>query len=206
MAKLNILDPDKTYTFSNYFDLNYEPDEILAEFGFALNRTDLILPRVELSLEPLIDLKNSIQRRLPLVSLTSETARREVLIAPIVLTLLDYTQAQLRIEYAINVSQKLKGSFDYYLNTQENLLIIEAKNADLTRGFTQLAVELIALDQWTNSETDLLYGVVSTGTIWQFGCLHRQQKQIDQDLNLYRVPADLPELFQSLVAILTVKR
>ncbi|MEY2979555.1 MAG: hypothetical protein RLZZ435_3695, partial [Cyanobacteriota bacterium] len=35
---------------------------------------------------------------------------------------------------------------------------------------------------------------------------HRQQKQIDQDLNLYRVPADLPELFQSLVAILTVKR
>ncbi|MFZ9737892.1 MAG: hypothetical protein ACO3EZ_07785 [Prochlorotrichaceae cyanobacterium] len=206
MAKLNILDPDKPYTFSNYFDLNYEPDEILAEFGFVLNRTDLLLPRVELPLEPLIDLKNSIQRRLPLVSLTSETARREVLIAPIVLTLLDYTQAQLRIEYAINVSPKLKGSFDYYLNTQENLLIIEAKNADLTRGFTQLAVELIALDQWTNSETDLLYGVVSTGTIWQFGCLHRQQKQIDQDLNLYRVPADLPELFQSLVAILTVKR
>ncbi|MGD2183099.1 hypothetical protein [Lusitaniella coriacea] len=32
--------------------------------------------------------------------------------------------------------------------------------------------------------------------------LHREQKQIQQDLNLYRVPADLYELFSSLIAIL----
>lgn len=199
----HILEPGKSYTFSNYFDLNYEPDEILAEFGFTLNCQVLDLPRREIPLEQLAELKNSIQRRLPFVSLTSETARREVLIVPIVLSLIDYTQARLRIEYAIKVSDQLKGSLDYYLQTQKNLLIIEAKNADLTKGFTQLAVELIALDQWTDSEPPLLYGVVSTGNIWQFGCLHRQQKQIDQDLNLYRVPADLLELVQSLVAILT---
>jgi hypothetical protein len=198
----SILEPGKSYTFSNYFDLSYEPDEILAEFGFTLSYRALDLPRREIPLEQLTDLKNSIQRHLPFVSLTSETARREVLIAPVVLALIDYTQAKLRIEYAIKVSEQLKGSLDYYLQTQKSLLIIEAKNADLTKGFTQLAVELIALDQWTDSEFPLLYGVVSTGTIWQFGCLDREQKEIEQDLNLYRVPADLPELFPSLVAIL----
>ena len=66
-----------------------------------------------------------------------------------------------------------------------------------------LAVELIALDQWTPSQQPLLHGAVSTGVIWQFGTLERQTKQITQNLNLYRVPADLEELLRILVAILT---
>lgn len=202
MARLSILESGKSYTFRNYFEMTYEPDDILAEFDFSLRRTSLALPKANLALEPLADLKNSIQRRLPYVSLTSEAARREILIAPIVLTLIDYTQAQLRIEYAINVSNHLKGTLDYYLHTQSSLLIIEAKNADLARGFTQLAVELIALDQWLNASQTILYGAVSTGDVWQFGRLHREQRQIEQDLNLYRVPADLEDLVQILVAIL----
>lgn len=62
------------------------------------------------------------------------------------------------------------------------LLVIEAKNADLAKGFTQLAVELIALDKWTDNEQPILQGAVSTGDIWQFGILHRAQKQIQQGL------------------------
>ncbi|MGD1907329.1 MAG: hypothetical protein ACFB0C_15275 [Leptolyngbyaceae cyanobacterium] len=38
--------------------------------------------------------------------------------------------------------------------------------------------------------------------MWQFGVLHRQDQRIEQDLNLYRVTADLEELFRILVAIL----
>jgi hypothetical protein len=206
MSKAPLLEPGKSYTFRNYFEMTYEPDDILAEFCFSLQRSSLDLPKSNTNLEQLTELKNSIQRRLPYVSLTSEAARREILIAPIVLALIDYTQAQLRIEYSINVSEQLKGSLDYYLHTQHNLLIIEAKNADLARGFTQLAVELIALDRWTTSDEPLLYGAVSTGDIWQFGVLHREQKQVKQDLNLYRVPADLNDLFSRLVAILTNNR
>jgi hypothetical protein len=203
MPKASILEPGKSYTFRNYFEMTYEPDDILAEFGFSLQRSSLDLPKSDKNLDQLTELKNSIQRRLPYVSLTSEAARREILIAPIVLALIDYTQAQLRIEYSINVSEQLKGSLDYYLHTQNNLLIIEAKNADLARGFTQLAVELIALDQWTTSDEPLLYGAVSTGDVWQFGVLNREEKQVQQDLNLYRVPADLNHLFSSLIAILS---
>jgi hypothetical protein len=203
MAKASILESGKSYTFRSYFEMPHEPDDILAEFGVSLNRQTLDLPVAEGQFESIQDLKSTIQRRLPYVSLTSEAARREVLIAPIVLALVDYTQAQLRIEYAIKVSNQLKGSFDYYLHTQHSLLIIEAKNADLARGFTQLAVELVALDRWTDSPDQLLYGAVSTGDVWQFGVLHREQKQVSQDLNLYRVPADLTELFRILAAMLT---
>ncbi|NMF83523.1 hypothetical protein [Nodosilinea sp. P-1105] len=202
MTKPSILEPGKGYTFRNYFEMAYEPDDILAEFGIALERRSLTLPNASGNAEQIKALKSSLQRRLPYVSLTSEAARREILISPIVLALIDQTQAQLRIEYSVNVSEQLRGSLDYYLHTDRSLLIIEAKNADLARGFTQLAVELIALDRWTTSEEPLLYGAVSTGDVWQFGRLHRQQRRIEQDLNLYRVPADLEELFQCLTGIL----
>jgi len=44
--------------------------------------------------------------------------------------------------------------------------------------------------------------VISTGNIWQFGQFHRQDRQIIQDWNLFRVPADLEELLRILVHLL----
>ena len=82
------------------------------------------------------------------------------------------------------------------------MLVVEAKQSDLGRGFTQLAVELIALDQWTQSQTPLLYGAVTTGEDWRFGIYHRQEKRISQDLKLYRVPEELEELLRVLVGII----
>ena len=84
-----------------------------------------------------------------ILDLTNETARREIFIAPIVSELVRITHARLSIEYPLQVTPQLQGSLDYYLRTQTHLLVKEAKQADLTRGFTQLAMEMIALDQWT---------------------------------------------------------
>ncbi len=80
--------------------------------------------------------------------------------------------------------------------------MLKQKNADLTRGFTQLAVELIALDIWSTSEEPILHGAVSTGDIWQFGILDRGGKQIQQVLKLYRVPDELESLMRILIKIL----
>jgi hypothetical protein len=52
------------------------------------------------------------------------------------------------------------------------------------------------------SSSPMLYGAVSIGNVWQFGVLNRQPKQILQDINLYRVPADLEDLLRILIAIL----
>lgn len=202
MTRPPILQPGQSYTFRQYFEMAYEPEDILAEFGYTLQRSLLALPQSTADLDRLDDLKTRIQESLPYISLTSEAARRELLIAPLLLDVVHYTRAQLRIEYPLTVTEQLKGSLDYYLYSVGKLLVIEAKNADLAKGFTQLAVELIALDKWTESEQPILQGAVSTGDIWQFGILHREQKQIQQGLTLYRVPDDLESLIRILIKIL----
>ncbi|MFN6461080.1 MAG: hypothetical protein RMZ41_004450 [Nostoc sp. DedVER02] len=148
------------------------------------------------------DLYQRLEDAIARVSLTSEAARREVLIAPILLEVAHITQATVNIEYPIEVNQYLRGDLDYYLESKHNVLVVEAKQADLTRGFTQLATELIALDTWVESDEPILYGAVTTGDILQFGSFSRQDRKVSQDLMLYRVPTDLEILMQILVGIL----
>ena len=135
-----------------------------------------------------------------MISLSNETARRETLVSPILLEVIRYCQCQMRIEYPLTVNNWLKGHLDYLLRSKNDLLVIEAKNDDLTRGFTQLAVELIALSQI--EEQTLLYGAVTIGNVWQFGKLDRLQKQIAQDINLFKVPDDLDSLVGVIMGIL----
>jgi hypothetical protein len=96
----------------------------------------------------------------------------------------------------------LKGSLDYYIAHPDNLLVIAAKQSDLTKGFTQLAVELIALDQWIDSPVPILYGAVSTGEIWRFGAFHRQAHRVVEYLPLHPIPQDLKFVAHTLVGIL----
>jgi hypothetical protein len=201
MNRPPILKPNETYTFSKYFELAFDPEDILAELGCSLWRSLLKLPKFEGEFDS-SNLKSRLEQDLIYVDLTSETARREVVIAPVLLELCRYTGAKLKIEYPIVVSDRLKGSVDYYLQAKNNLLVVEAKNADLARGFTQLAVELIALDRWTDFDNATLYGAVTTGDVWKFGLLHRLERRIVQDINLYRVPADLEELLKIMAGIL----
>lgn len=202
MPKATIIQPDQSYTFTDYFKLNFAPQDILAYFNVSLQRRSLKLPRADGTLDRLVDLKTRIEESLPRLSLTSEMARREFLIAPVLTDLLHYTQASLNVEYPVAVSNQLKGSLDYLLQNNQTFLVIEAKNEDLERGFVQLAIELIALDQWIDSEQRILQGAVSTGNIWQFGQFDRTSRQVTQDVDLYRVPADLEELLRILVKIL----
>jgi hypothetical protein len=127
--------------------------------GYSLIRKHLTLPRSDRHLQRLEELKQRIEESLPLVSLSSETARRETLVAP---TLLE--------------------------------------NNNLTRGFTQLAVELIAISQV--EEGDVFYGCVTIGDAWRFGILEKTNQQIFQDISLYRIPDDLEDLMRILVGIL----
>ncbi|MFM7600665.1 MAG: hypothetical protein ACKO7R_05625 [Pseudanabaena sp.] len=202
MPRSAIIQPDQSYSFADYFKLNFASQDILAYFGVTLQRQSLQFPRYEQTLDRLIDLKARIEESLPRISLTSEIARREFLIAPVLTDLLHYTQATLNIEYPVAVSNQLKGSLDYLLQNEQTFLIVEAKNEDLERGFVQLAIEMIAIDQWIESDQPIIYGAISTGNIWQFGKFNRQTRIVTQDLNLFRVPTDLDDLLRILVKIL----
>ncbi|NJM46623.1 MAG: hypothetical protein HC860_10975 [Alkalinema sp. RU_4_3] len=54
-------------------------------------------------------------------------ARREMLIAPILFEVCSQTNQKIKIEYAVNVSNWLRGNLDYFIPSEYQLLVIEAK-------------------------------------------------------------------------------
>jgi hypothetical protein len=198
-----VLDPNESYSFSKYFDLPFSPEDILADLGCTIERTDREnLPYTQCELDWLPELAESIRRRLKRVNTTTEQARREALIFPLLDRICDLFDYSINIEYSISVSNWLKGSLDYYIPSPSNLLVIEAKQSDLTKGFTQLAVELIAVDGWIESESPILYGAVSTGEIWRFGLYDRAARHVVEYIPLHRVPQDLEFVTRTIIGIL----
>jgi len=201
--KRSIIDPNRSYSFRDYFEMNVPIDELLAYFGYTRQSQACSLPRTHHEIARFALLKEQLAENMLYVDLTGEAARREVLIAPILLSLARDLKIKIHIEYPLHVTHQLKGKIDYYLNQANNLLIIEAKHDDMTRGFTQLAVELIALDQWLDDDVRPLYGIITIGDGWRFGVLDRVKKQIIQDTRLYAIPTEIEELLRILIAILT---
>jgi hypothetical protein len=198
---MSILQENKSYTFSDYFELSYPTEDIVGELGYHYQLTKLTLPQGVVR-HSLNKLQTMFYEKLPYISLTSETAKREVIVAPILLELLDEIKVKIDIEYPVYVSEILKGNLDYWIHAPQEFLVVEAKKADMEKGFTQLAVELIAMDQYLETSSERLYGAITVGDIWRFGILERQQKRIIKDIDSFRVPLDLEELFQVLVGIL----
>ncbi len=202
--KTPLFPEDATPTFADYFELNVPIEDVLAEFevSFRLLRCDL--PRREVDQGLVDELTRHFDRTLPHVDLTSEMARREFLIAPVVTEAAALADARVRVEFPLKVDDRLQGKVDYFVFAKHKVLIVEAKNAELERGFKQLAVELIALDRWLDDSQDrLLYGAVSIGNVWQFGILDRAAKSFTQDINTYTVPKDVRDVLTFLCAILT---
>ncbi|MGD1950616.1 MAG: hypothetical protein ACFB14_13360 [Leptolyngbyaceae cyanobacterium] len=194
MSKL--LDKDTNYTLQSYFELPHDTDEILAEFGYAQER--ITLPKTTAELD---SLKRCIERVLPHVQQPSEVAKREVLVAPILTEVATVCNQTLRFEYLLKVNNWLQGSLDYLIRAETQIVVVEAKRDDLTRGFTHLAAEMIALGM-VEGAPEIIYGAVTMGSLRVFGVLDRGAKLITQDIGGYRVPDDLEELVRVLVGIL----
>ncbi len=189
-------------TFTDYFRMNVYVDELLAAFGYSYRAAQVRLPITGAPPAWGDELRRRIEAYLPYVAFANEQARRECLVAPVLLGLVSHFHAHLRIEYPIEVSERLRGTLDYLIQGERQFLVVEAKNADLQRGFTQLAMELVALDQWNQLSAPTLYGAVTMGNAWQFGILDRTDRRVTQVLRLFSVPDDLTDLLRVLVAIL----
>lgn len=200
-----IVSPEQDYTFHDYFKMRASTDEIVAYFGYGKQNVVLELPRSRNEINDLESLHGRLKEALIHISLENEITRREFLIAPVMFEVRRTTESKLRSEYWFEYNYQLKGSFDYFLRKEQNLLVVEAKNADMTRGFTQLAVEMIALDKADETDQETIYGAVTTGNIWQFGELRRASKLILQDIKSYDLLEDLEDLVRIFVAVLEKK-
>lgn len=201
-----ILKSDRKYTFSDYFYLNNPAEEIAAEFDYTLISTFLELPKtLDIPEERLQVLRDNYNKTLPFITLTTEIAKREFLVAPLLVELIKSTNARISVEYPIDVNEKLSGSLDYLIRSQRDLIVIEAKKGDMERGFNQLLTEMIAVDK-----SDLLdspekfYGAITVGELWRFCFLEPATKRIFRDIHTFRVPEDVDEVFSILTGILQV--
>ena len=199
-----VIDTNRSYTFSNYSELRIDPIDLAEYFNYSLRRTTLQLPQYQGAINRLEILTADINDILPRLVTMNEQAKREMLIAPVVRTVVQIADALVRIEYPVNVSNQLQGNLDYLLSIDNlgQLLVIEAKRDDLDYGFTQLMAELIALDRWERSpkveQQPELVGAITTGQIWRFAVLDRQAKHLDQGLDSYVLPRDIETLLRIL--------
>jgi len=200
--KKSILSADKDYSFRDFFDMAYPTEDIVKEFGYDFSFEILELPRDIIDEEAIKKFQEELIRKMPKISLNTEMSRREFLIAPILMKLMNFIDVRITSEYPIEAEKNLKGTLDYLVRSEKKLTIIEAKKGDLDRGFTQLTVELIAMGKYEEENYNILFGVVTTGDLWKFGKLDNTQKKISKDINTYRIPADMSDIFSIFVGIL----
>ncbi|MCW5211690.1 hypothetical protein VU04_02135 [Desulfobulbus sp. TB] len=201
--KKSIFKEGKKYTFSDYFYLPNPIEEIVAELGYSYSLEVLQLPTsTSCDVESVNNLKRTYYNVLPKISLNSETAKREFLIAPVLFELAKETDSKINVEYPIDVSELLSGYLDYLIRYKQELIVIEAIKEDIDKGFNQLAAELIALDQYEEEGGSILYGVVTIGEMWVFSMLDRKNKKITRDMHNYTIPEDVEDIFRVLVGII----
>ncbi len=191
MGKLNFKE-GKKYTFSDYFDFNNPPEEIANEFGYQFDTQILEFPLAkELESSEIKKLQATFYENLPKITLNSEMAKRDFMIAPLLWEIIRHVKAKINVEYPIEIDDKLGGILDYLIYSEQEIIIIEAKKGDMEKGFNQLIAELIAMDKYQSDNESDLYGAVSIGELWRFGILNRKGKNILRDLHTYRVPEDI---------------
>jgi len=202
-------DKNKSYNFSDYFNLKITRDKLIDYFDYCFRNKALLFENIK-PFEDIESLNEHIINMRNRIMFDSEIARREFLIAPLLSRLmLDFKNLDLSVEEKIEYNNLLKGKLDYLLSTENRLLILEAKNENMDSGLNQLIVEMITLDKIVEKdkiETDFIYGILSTGIEWQFIILDREKKEFISDSELYILPRDLEKILGIFVKILKLEK
>ncbi len=112
--------------------------------------------------------------------------------------------SHIKLEYDKKLG--LTGEPDYFLAptlekggkkyTTPVVCVGEAKRDNFVKGWAQVGAEMIAAQKLNANEEVPIYGLVSTGKIWEFGIL--QNKKIIIDTNAHAAPANLNKVLNTL--------
>lgn len=179
-------------------------EEIAREFGYSFSVEVINLPTSSNYDQNIIhNLNQTYYTIIPKITFNSEIAKREFLIAPLLLEIAKLIPVKVNVEYFLEVDDKLGRTLDYFLKNSQNLIVVEAKKKDLDGAFNQLTAELIALDKYEEDESiEVLYGAVTLGDVWKFGILDRQDKHIAKNITSQTIPSNTEEIFAILMGIM----
>jgi hypothetical protein len=190
-----------------YSDFTLE--QVIEQFDLSLATVPFQLPAIV----PSPELESMLHRYLPLAtSISTEKARNELIVTPILLEV--RTLLHDRIGYfsgrvlTVDSSVGLNGECDFLLSADANqavvqapiVVIVAAKNADLTGGLGQCAAQMLGAWRFNERRGQFrqIYGAVTTGTNWKLLTLEQSQLQIS--LEEYLVPPQLSLILGFLMA------
>ena len=169
-------------------------DRLKEEFAIELIEDMLLFPNPR-SVPVPPRLAELLQAYIPLaITINTEKARSELIIAPILADMKLQYKERLSlfsgIEFNIDKAKGLNGRCDYILSkTKEQLtlsapilMMVEAKNENIVEGIPQCIAEMIAAQLFNiqkKTPLPIIYGVVTTGSLWRFLTLTGQQAAVD---------------------------
>lgn len=171
-------------------------DVISETFGFAISERIGMFTNV-----PAVDystlLAQTLKEYIPLaVAIATEKARSEFIIAPILFELKKQLANRISLfsgkEFNVAPEQGLSGFCDFLISLSPEQLfiqapvvtIVEAKNDNIQSGLGQCIAEMIAaklFNERKENKIEVIYGVVTTGSIWKFLRLIEQRIEVDLD-------------------------
>jgi hypothetical protein len=181
-----------------------EAQDLAKDLDYSFERKWLKLPQYTGELDRSPQTQERIEEVLPHVSLISDRAKCEILVSPIIRDLIYYTKANVRIDCPIQVTEQLQVVLDYFIKSDQCIVITFAKESDTDFGMTELIASLIALDRRLKDppQTNLI-GAVTDGRTWEFARLNRQSKHIEQGLEIYGFLKNFDALMRILVQAVT---
>ncbi|HAZ47548.1 MAG TPA: hypothetical protein DCZ55_24605 [Cyanobacteria bacterium UBA11371] len=160
---------------------------------------DLFAP-VE-AMQPSETLKATLAETLELgLAINTEKARSELIITPLLLEVRRKANFPLSlfsgVEFNVDSTKGLNGYCDFILSRSKEqltinapvVIVVEAKNENITGGLGQCAATMLAaqlFNQQEGSEIKTIYGSVTTGDIWKF--LKLEESEVSIDLNNYYI-------------------
>lgn len=157
--------------------------EVKTKFGLTTAEwPDLFAGVPEVAPSP--RLRSILDEFLPLaLAINTEKAKSELLIAPLVLEVWSRLTGRMSlfsgVEFPVEPEVGLTGRCDFILSrspeqefiTAPVMVIVEAKNDNPKDGFGQCAAGMVAARRFNDqkgTEVEVVYGAVSSGTLWRF--------------------------------------
>ena len=163
-----------------YSDFNLS--RVAERFGLAIGEQELYehVPGLPPSwpLQGFLDRYQSLAR-----AIGTEKARSEFLIAPVLAEIRFALEDQISLFSGIELNaapeQGLNGVCDFLLSrsaqqlflTRPIIVVVEAKNENLSNGFGQCIAEMVGARIFNEAKQNTepaVFGVVTTGTVWRF--------------------------------------
>ena len=170
--------------------------QALETFGLVTDDTRDLFPDV-VPVEPSALLRETLEQNVAVARrIATEKARSELIVAPVLMEAYRRNQPEIGffsgVDFTVDDKQGLSGVCDFlFTRSREHsvivspvLAVVEAKKEDLKPGLGQCIAELVAarlFNERKGKEIAEIYGVVTTGTNWQFLKLSGQTVFLDRE-------------------------